>query len=157
METDTRQSLIKELGVWFGDLSKEFPKDDVFGFVIRGMITRLKQGEIPERKMAKVATSPLRRELGQVLSQLDSLRNGDRPPKRNAEAASIQRMLKRGFTPEQIIDTWKTMKQDKFWQNKELFLMSVESQIGAMVNKNNKPKNDPDKYIKGRYGNLVQR
>ncbi len=151
-----RSSIIKELGLWFGDLSKEFPDDKVFAVVIRGMITRLKQGEIPPRKLNKLATSPLRKDLGYVLSELDTLR-GYKPPKRNAEASAILRMLKKGFTSTQILDAWKTMKKDKFWFGKELFLMSVESQIGAIVNKNKTLKNDPEKYFKGRYGDMVQR
>lgn len=91
-----------------------------------------------------------------VFSEIDKLR-GYRPPKRNAEAASIMRMLKKKFTPEQIIDSWKTLKQDKFWADKELFMMTVESQIGAMTNGNKNLMVDPDKYIKGKYGHLVKR
>ncbi len=158
MESENRQSIIKEIGQWFDELSHEFPKDEIFGTVIRGMITRLKQGEIPPRRMPKIATSPLGEGIKEVFSQLDKLR-GYRPPKRNAEAASIMRMLKKDYTPNQIIETWKTMKSDEFYQGKELFIMTVESQIGAMLTKNNitKPKTDPDKYVKGKYGHLVQR
>lgn len=140
MDTETRQSIIKEVGVWFDDLSKEFPNDTVFGTVIRGMITRLKQGEIPPRKMPKVSTSPLGKGVKEVFRELDKLR-GYRPPKRQAEAASILRMLKKQFTPEQIIESWETLKKDKFWAGKELFMMTVESQIGAMTNKTKPNKN----------------
>jgi len=159
MDTESRPSIIKELGVWFDDLSKEFPDDKVFAVVIRGMITRLKQGEIPPRKLNKMATSPLRKDMGEVFRQLDELRNGYNPPIRSAEAKSIKYMLNNGFTSEQIIDTWKTLKQDKFWQNQELTMMSVAKQIGAIANKNklNIQKNDPEKYFKGRLGHLVQR
>ena len=66
----------------------------------------------------------------QVFAGIDKLR-GYRPPKRNAEAASIIRMLKK-YTPDKIIETWQLMKQDKFWADKELYMMSVESQIGAV-------------------------
>lgn len=157
MESDTRPSIIKEVGLWFDDLSKEFPKDEIFGTIIRGMITRLLQGEIPPRKMPKLATTPLGKGVKEVFSEIDKLR-GYRPPKRQAEASSIMRMLKKGFTPQQIIEAWKTMKADKFWQGKELFLMTVESQIGAMTNKNNvTPKNDPDRFIKGKFGHMVER
>jgi hypothetical protein len=68
----------------------------------------------------------------EVFVKIDELR-GYRPPKRKAEAVSIIRMLKT-YTSDQIIETWKKLKQDKFWQEKELFMMSVESQIGAMLN-----------------------
>lgn len=67
----------------------------------------------------------------EVFTKLDDVR-GYRPPKRNAEAASIIRMLKQ-YTPEQIITTYQCLKSDIFWQGKELYMMSVESQIGAVV------------------------
>ena len=67
----------------------------------------------------------------EVFGKLDNLR-GYRPPRRKAEAASIIRMLKQ-YTPDQIISTWQKLKQDKFWQDKELYIMSVESQIGAVL------------------------
>jgi len=78
-----------------------------------------------------VLPSPIAEKVKEVFGKLDKLR-GYRPPKRKAEAASIIRMLKQ-YTPNQIIDTWKFMKQDKFWQNQELFIMSVETQIGAIT------------------------
>lgn len=76
-----------------------------------------------------------------VFKELDKLR-GYKPPKRQAEAASILRMLKKKFKPQQIIDAWETLKKDKFWQGKELFMMTVESQIGAIVNKHKPIKNN---------------
>ena len=153
MDTE-RSAIIKEVGDWFGDLSQEYLDDATFGFVIRGMITRLKQGEIQERKMSKLATTPLRKELGEVLKQLDTLR-GYRPPKRNIEAISIQRMLKKGYTSQQIIDAWKKMKEDKFWSDKELFIMSVESQIGAIYNQSSI--RNTNKYFNGTYGHMVKK
>ena len=87
--------------------------------------------------------------VAQVFVGLDKLRNGYRPPKRKAEAASIIRMLNKGFAPEQILDTWSIMKQDKFWADKELFMMSVESQIGAKLN-------GASKYTSGKYGSKVE-
>jgi len=78
-------------------------------------------------------SSPTGEKVKEVFGKLDKLR-GYRPPKRKAEAASIIRMLKR-YTPNQIIATWESLKQDKFWQNQELFMMSVESQIGAIIHK----------------------
>ena len=83
-------------------------------------------------------TSPQGIKVKEVFARLDKLR-GYRPPKRKAEAASILRMLKT-YTPDQIIETWQKIKQDKFWQDKELFMMTVESQIGAVLNtKTNQP------------------
>ncbi len=159
MDTE-RQSIIKELGNWFGDLSQEFPDDKVFAVVIRGMITRLKQGEIPERKQKRLANAPLSKielDKRRVIGKLIELRGYRLLKKNGVEAQSIINMLKHNFTAEQIIDTWKTMKADKFWSGKELHMMSVESQIGAIVNKNKVLKNDPEKYFKGRLGHLVQR
>ncbi len=151
-EIETRQSIIKEVGQWFDDLSHEFPNDEIFGTVIRGMVQRLKQGEIPPRKMPQVATSQLGEGVRQVFSEIDKIR-GYRPPKRNAEAASILRMLKKDFTPEQIIESWQKLKKDKFWQDKELYCMSLENQIGAMTNKQSVKRD----YSKGKYAHLVRR
>lgn len=99
----------------------------------------------------------------QVFAGIDKLR-GYRPPKRKPEAAAIIRMLKQ-YTPDQIIETWRTMKQDKFWVDKELYLMSVESQIGAVQSGTHKQgnrgsdeqANDSSKYTTGKYGNFVRK
>jgi hypothetical protein len=90
-----------------------------------------------------------------VFYLLDRLR-GYRPPKRNAEASSIIRMLKRGYTPKQIIGVWETIKADKFWRGKELFMMTVESQIGAVLKDSGKVPS-PDKYLRQKYGHMVRR
>jgi len=85
-------------------------------------------------------SSPFGENVAEVFKQLDQLR-GYRPigtGKRKGEAASIIRILKADYTTEQIISTWQKLKQDKFWQDKELFMMSVESQIGAMIRGNGK-------------------
>jgi len=75
-------------------------------------------------------------DVAKVFYELDRIR-GYRPSvKRKAEAASIIRMLKSGYKPGQILEAWQKLKRDKFWQDKELFMMSVESQIGAMVKGN---------------------
>lgn len=84
--------------------------------------------------------SPFGEDTKTVFEELDKAR-GYRPigaGKRKGEAASIIRMLKTGYSPGQVIETWRKLKQDKFWQAKELFMMSVESQIGAVL-KNAKP------------------
>lgn len=87
--------------------------------------------------------SPTGEQTRDVFGKIDALR-GYRPPKRKAEAASIIRMLKQ-YTPDQIISTWQKLKQDKFWKDKELFMMTVESQIGAILN-GQKPKSGNGKY-----------
>jgi len=81
-------------------------------------------------------SSPFGEDVAKVFFELDRTR-GYRPSvKRKAEAASIIRMLKSGYKPGQILEVWQKLKRDKFWQDKELFMMSVESQIGAMVKGN---------------------
>jgi hypothetical protein len=67
-----------------------------------------------------------------VFLMIDKKR-GYRPPKRSAEASAIMRMLKGGFKPEQIMKTWEKLKAEPFWSEKELYMMSVESQIGAIT------------------------
>lgn len=76
--------------------------------------------------------SPYGEGLKQVFSGIDKLR-GYKPPKRSAEAKSIRKMLISGYTPEQILKTWETLKRDNFWKDKELYMMSVETQIGAVL------------------------
>jgi len=81
------------------------------------------------KKVDKVLSTPNGLKVKEVFARIDKLR-GYRPPKRAAEAGAILRMLKT-YTPDQIIETWQKLKGDKFWQGKELYLMSVENQIGA--------------------------
>jgi len=118
------------------------------------------RGEWPEKDNTLITPQDIKipkSEYGQqtkdVFKRIDTIR-GYRPPKRKAEAASILRMLNKGFTADQIINTWQSLKQQQFWQDKELFMMSLESQIGALTKK---PKADPDKYIKGKYGHRINR
>lgn len=103
---------------------------------------------------AVIKTVPFGENTKTVFGLLDKER-GYRPPKRKAEAASIIRMLKAGYLPEQIITTWRTLKEDKFWQKQELYMMTVESNIGAVLTK--RKVDDPDKFIKGQYGHVVKR
>jgi len=71
-------------------------------------------------------------DIKKVFEVLDHTR-GYRTTKRNVESASICRMLKNGYTVEQINDTWGKLKQDSFWKKQELFMPTVESHIGAIV------------------------
>ena len=59
-------------------------------------------------------------------------------PKPGAEAKAITDMLKAGYTPEIILKTWDTMKEDNFWSDKELTMMTLKGQIGAKVNAKSK-------------------
>ncbi len=91
-----------------------------------------------------------------VFAELDKVRGYRVTVKRAAEAASILRMLKK-YTPEQIIDTWKLLKADKFYQGKELFMMTVESQIGATIKTNGDYALNPDKFKNQKFGSIVHR
>lgn len=81
-------------------------------------------------------------ELKEVFARIDKIRGYRPSTKRAAEAKAISKMLKSNYTPDQIIQTWEKMKADKFWQDKELFMMTVESQIGAVLK--SPPKNNND-------------
>jgi hypothetical protein len=113
--------------------------------------------------------TPLRK---QIFAGLKKLR-GYNSPKPIPEAKAISEMLKE-HTPEEILKTWNSMKADKFWQDKELFMMSVKSQIKAIIKNNgSKPNGEnlghnqkdtagenitrvTNKYTSGNYGQLVQ-
>lgn len=92
-----------------------------------------------------------------VFKLLDEARGYRVSVKRGAEAASILRMLKK-YSPEQIIDTWKLLKSRDFYKDKELFMMSVESQIGAAIKTNGSDYIlDPGKFQNQKFGSVVQR
>lgn len=103
--------------------------------------------------------------IGEVIVELDKLR-GYKTTKRTAEAGAIKRMLKT-YTTKQITETWIKLKSQPFWANQELFMMSVESQIGAIIHgtyQNNNKQNgkskindNPNKFTEGKYGHIVQR
>lgn len=98
------------------------------------------QSKISKSKISKskkddkrTLSSPLREKTREVFARLDKMRGYRLDIKRKAEAAAIIRMLKKDYTPDQIIKTWAELKSDNFWQGKELLLISVEKQIGAML------------------------
>jgi hypothetical protein len=110
-----------------------------------------------DKEIRAIKTSPLGEDTQKVFALLDKER-GYRPTKRKAEAASIIRMLKSGYTPEQITTTWRTMKKREFYKGKELFMMTVESQVGAVLKEQGQSaEENPDKFIQGKYGHMVQR
>jgi len=113
---------------------------------------RLKK--VKERGLNKSSSSS-GEDVKKTFELLDKERGYRPTTKRKAEAASIIRMLKVGYSPEQIIETWRNLKQDPFWQRQELFMMTVENHIGAILKK--QKTGDPDKFIKGKYGHVVQR
>lgn len=56
-------------------------------------------------------------------------------PKYSAQCSAVKRMLDRGFTDTQIIDTYMEVKGEVFWQDKFLSFIyldkNIESKIGT--------------------------
>ena len=52
-----------------------------------------------------------------------------------AEAGAVKWMLKQGYTPEDILDCWRAMGLDPFWEPKPRLMTSVKTQIGAWAAK----------------------
>ena len=115
-------------------------------------------------------TSPFGKQIGEVFTRLDKIR-GYKTTKRKAEVGAIMRMIKNSnYTPDQIISTWEELKSQPFWNKQELFMMTVESQIGAITHgthskDNSKARNSsadsqkdkkPKDYTGGRYGHMVK-
>lgn len=101
-----------------------------------------------------IEKSPYGEGIRQVFVGL-SKRRGYKTPKNQAEAKSIRNMLKEGYTHDQILDTWEKLKADDFWQGKELFMMSVEKQIGAILKDGTHKRGIgkvPEKYSKDKWG-----
>jgi len=59
-------------------------------------------------------------------------RRGYNSTKPSAEAVAVNEMLKL-YSTDQILNVWDMMKKEKFWQDKELFMMTVKNQIGAKL------------------------
>jgi hypothetical protein len=49
------------------------------------------------------------------------------------EAVAAKKILAAGYTPEQAIDVYRTLKADIFWQGKHLSLQTVYKQMGAVL------------------------
>lgn len=123
----SNNGVVKEYADYYGKLGVSILYSNGLVMVSKGFINLTEPEQDIEQEQDNKGRGDL---VKQVFDGLDKLR-GYRPPKRNAEAASIIKMLK-NYTPDQIIETWQTMKRDKFWADKELYMMSVESQIGAV-------------------------
>jgi hypothetical protein len=80
---------------------------------------------------------------------------GTKSPQFAAERSAIKWMVNQGYDPNDICLCYTDMKKDKFWIDKFLSMVSVKTQIGEW--KKAKRKDDPDRFIKGRYGHLVKR
>jgi hypothetical protein len=55
-------------------------------------------------------------------------------PRRAAEIEAIRRMLDRGYSPEQIQKVFLTLQAEPFYLDKEVWMMTVEGQIGPKLN-----------------------
>ena len=51
------------------------------------------------------------------------------------EAGAILWMLKQGYSEAAILQCWRDLKKETFWQGKELLMTSVKTQIGAWKGK----------------------
>lgn len=95
--------------------------------------TLYKENIKKDKEKGAIKKSPYGDDTAKVFKMLDTERGYRPTQKRKAEAASIIRMLKAKYTPEQIMNVYQEMKAEPFWARKELYMMSVESQIGAKV------------------------
>ena len=69
-------------------------------------------------------------------------------PNYGKEGVAIKRLLARGFSPRQIMECWmEKCKHAGYFKS----MVYVNEDIKT------KPRADPDKYIKGKYGHMVQR
>jgi DnaD/phage-associated family protein len=97
--------------------------------------------EIIKKDIKKDAVKKMQPQFGddlrKIFYELDHNLRKYKVPKRNAEAASIMRMLKNNYTVDQIIKAWKEIKKRSFYQKAEVYMMTVESNIGAIVNDGN--------------------
>lgn len=104
--------------------------------------TRLEDIKLDKTKQEKTKLkrdnklSPeLIKELKHIFGELKNLRGGYDSPRGSAEGKAIKNMLLKGYSSNQIIDTWKNLKKEPFWCSKELYMNTVESQIGAITHK----------------------
>ncbi len=120
-------------------INKDINKEDTLSEILKGMIEKSPYGE----------------GIKQVFAGLTK-RRGYKTPNNKGEARSIRNMLKQNYTPDQILDTWDKMKADEWWQDKELYTMSVEKQIGAKL-KGSGNQQSNDKSLEGKYAHMVQK
>ena len=88
-----------------------------------------------------------------TMDTLEQIR-GYQSTRYGAEAKAIKAMQGLGYTAHEIVSCYTDMKKDKFWSDKALTTMSVQSAIGEWE-VNLKPTEDRDKYVRGyerRYG-----
>jgi hypothetical protein len=99
--------------------------------------SKVKETKVDKTKVynkAIISKSPFGEKLSELFARLDKERGYALSVKRKAEAASMMRMLKKEYTTDQIIETWRSLKSEPFYSDKELTMMTVEGQIGAKLN-----------------------
>jgi phage replication O-like protein O len=74
-------------------------------------------------------SSQLNKQVREVFAALKE-RRGYNNPNRSAEASAIHWMLRQGYTPSEITGCYDHLKQQTFWRDKALPMMSVQKQIG---------------------------
>ncbi len=85
-----------------------------------------KPSQLPSKKV-----DPLNELRTKVFALLKEKRGYD-SPKAGAEAKAITWMLKQDYSVEDIMNTYQIMSEKPFWKDKELFMASVQSQIGKI-------------------------
>ena len=76
----------------------------------------------------------------------------DPVPNYGKEGKAIKRMLARGFTPTQILEVWMA-KCKKAGVFKSMVYVNEDIEAGKLSH----DKEDPDRFIKGKYGDAVRR
>lgn len=83
-------------------------------------------------KKGDKSPSPFVEDLKTIFTGL-KLRRGYDPPAAAAEAKSAKWMLGKGYSVDQILSCCDYLKADPWWQDKPLYLMSVQKKIGEWV------------------------
>ncbi|MFC1977374.1 replication protein [Chloroflexota bacterium] len=83
--------------------------------------------QLPDKKV-----DPLNELRAKVITLLEEKR-GYKSPKPGAEAKAITWMLKQSYSVEDIMNTYQVMSEKPFWKDKELFMASVQGQIGKIM------------------------
>ena len=126
------QARIAALKRWHGDADAMPTQCDSNASKVKE--SKVKESKVNNIKDAISTKSPFGEKLRELFARLDKERGYPLTVKRKAEAASMMRMLKKEYTTDQIIETWRSLKSEPFYSDKELTMMTVEGQIGAKLN-----------------------
>ena len=86
-----------------------------------------KNSQLPNKKVDSL--NELRTKVFELLKE----KRGYNSPKAGAEAKAITWMLKEGYSIDGIMNTYQVMLKQPFWKDNELFMTSVQYQIGKTV------------------------